>query len=126
MCRVIAVCGILVVLFALGAFAQGYAEGYEDGKAAVMEVARTADYASLTGGHTSHDSDRAYGRNQGHARIVPRGLCDGVQRRRNDSGYAAKPRGNPSLDCQLACVFCIRDGLAMVTSCCDFMKSFLH
>jgi len=48
--RVIAVCGILVALFALEAFAQGYAEGYEDGKAAVMKVAQSADYAALTGG----------------------------------------------------------------------------
>ena len=48
--RAIAMCGILVVLFALGAFAQGYAEGYEDGKAAVMKLAQSADYVSLAGG----------------------------------------------------------------------------
>jgi len=48
--KIIAVCGILVALFALGAFAQGYAEGYEDGKAAAMEVANNADYLSLIGG----------------------------------------------------------------------------
>jgi len=45
--KVIAVCGILVVLFALGAFAQGYAEGYEDGKQDVREDVRKADFISV-------------------------------------------------------------------------------
>ena len=48
--RIIAVCSILLVLFALAGLAQGYAQGYEDGKAAVMKVAQSADYVSLTGG----------------------------------------------------------------------------
>ena len=47
--RVIAVCGILVVLFALGAFAQGYAEGYEDGKAAAMKTVISGDFMSFIG-----------------------------------------------------------------------------
>jgi len=45
--RVIAVCGILLVLFALGAFAQGYAEGYEDGKQDVREDVSKADFVSV-------------------------------------------------------------------------------
>ena len=48
--RIVIVWGILVILFALGAFAQGYAQGYEDGKAAVMKVAHNADFLSRMGG----------------------------------------------------------------------------
>ena len=48
--RVIAVCGILMVLFTLGAFAQGYAKGYEDGKRDVREDVRNSDIISLGSG----------------------------------------------------------------------------